>query len=202
MLRIHKPSKIVDWWIAPKYHELKFVNILLPGSLKEDLVIVGHPRNEESRREIWTSTNKVAKITRTGVMTEKGTFYPFKEAHGMYIQFLIEVNKANTVHAYLWDYASHAKDRIIADVTFYEGYQKEDVTFDCKIDEKPKELPCGYSKELKANVVFSPFSKRNFCTRIHVPTEVILATYSGAKLTSEEFRSKMKKIRATKKLLR
>lgn len=199
MVKMRKPSRIADWWIAPKLHELRFVNIFSPNALKQELLVVGHMKDDDNR-EIWTSTNKVVEVTSNGVVTAQGTIYPFKEAHGLYLQFLIEINEPNTVHAYLWDYASPAKDRVIADIEVF-GYNKPGVSFDCRIDEKSKTIPCAYSNELKSNVVFSPFSKRNFCIRISIPDEIVSATYKTAKLTDEEFKVKMKKIKAIRKSL-
>ena len=194
MVNMRKTSRIEDWWIAPKLNELRFVNIFSPNALKQELLVVGHMKDEDNR-ELWTSTNRVVEITSSGVVTAQGTIYPFKEAHALYLQFLIEINKPNTVHAFLWDYASPAKNRITADIEVF-GYEKSNVSFDCKIDEKLKSFPCAYSTELKSNVVFSPFSRRNFCIRIGIPAEIISATYKTAKLTDEEYRAKKKQIKA------
>ena len=201
MAKMSKFSRIKDWWIAPKLHELRFVNIFSPNALKQDLLVVGHIKDIEENRELWTSTNRVVEVTSFGVVTAQGTVYPFKEAHALYLQFLIEINKPNTVHAFLLDYASPAKNKITADIEVF-GYEKSNVTFDCKIDEKLKSFPCAYSNELKSRVVFSPFSRRNFCIRIGIPEEIISATYTTAKLTEEEYQAMKKQIKTIQRSMK
>ena len=67
-------------------------------------MVVGYFNKEKT--ELATSTNRIARVTNKGVITEKGTFYPFKKAHLLYLDFLINIEKENTVIAINWEYTT------------------------------------------------------------------------------------------------
>lgn len=173
-LTLKKP-KITHWWVAQKNLKMAFVNILSGESISENLLIVGYL--DKDSRELATSTNRVIRVTEKGVITEKGTFYPFKEAHKLYLQFLIEANKENTLIATNWDY-SEDFGRIIADVVI-NGNIRRGVDFDFYSNRKTNVILAGYSNELSANVVLTTFAKRNVCIMIGIPASVKSDIYTS-----------------------
>lgn len=107
-----KKSQITDWWVAESNLKMAFVNILSGEQpLSENLLVVGYLDRE--KEELATSTNRVVKVTKDGVITAKGTFYPFEEAHDLYLHFLIEANKEDTLIAFNWDYASKLCKQVV-----------------------------------------------------------------------------------------
>lgn len=99
-----KKSQITDWWVAKSNLKMAFVNILSGEPLSENLLVVGYL--DRDKEELATSTNRVVKVTKDGVITEKGTFYPFEEAHELYLSFLIEVQQEDVLIATNWKYAN------------------------------------------------------------------------------------------------
>lgn len=166
-----KKSQITDWWVAPEESVMRFTNILSgENPLRGHFLVVGYLNKD--KRELATSTNRVVRVTEKGVVTAKGTFYPFEEAHELYLQFLIKANQENTVFAYSWEYASKlSKRKIIADIVGKEEVRKG-VTFDFTPDGETSVLLSGYSKDLSAKVVFATFNKRNVCIKIAIPETV------------------------------
>lgn len=71
-----KKSQITHWWVAKSNLKMAFVNILSGEELSEDLLVVGYLNRE--KEELATSTNRVVRVTDKGVITQKGTFYPFE----------------------------------------------------------------------------------------------------------------------------
>ncbi len=186
-----KKSKIKDWWVAKSNLKMSFVNILSGGPLSEDLLIVGYLGRR--REELATSTNRVVKITKDGVITEKGTFYPFKEAHELYLHFLIEVQKENTLIAINWEYANKlCKQTIIADV-IRDDKIEEGVTFDFTPSKKYNVMFAGYSKDLSSNIVLTTFARRNVCMALGIPDVV---KFDIARSAWELKKKTMKNVRA------
>lgn len=187
-----KKSKITDWWVAKPKSKMAFINILSSENLSQDLLVVGYL--DKGKQELATSTNLVKKITEKGVITEKGTFYPFKEAHPLYLQFLIEANKENTLIATDWDYASKiSKHKIIADIVRKDGIEKG-VTFDFTPIEKGKVMLNGYSKDLSSNIVLTTFAKRNVCITLRIPDSVKSDIYRSSFEDEEETKEKVRLI--------
>ncbi|MBQ2916936.1 MAG: hypothetical protein IJE59_01995 [Clostridia bacterium] len=165
-----KKSKITDWWVAEANLKMAFVNILSGQPLDKNLLVVGYLDKEN--RELGTSTNRVVKVTKEGVITEKGTFYPFKEAHDLYLHFLIEANKENTLIATKWEYADKiCKRKIIADIV-RDGTIEERVTFDFTPSKKYNVMFAGYSKDLSSNIILTTFARRNVCIKLQIPDVV------------------------------
>lgn len=153
-----KKSKITDWWIAEGNNKMAFVNILSGEPLRCNLKVVGYL--DKSQEVVATSTNYVVMITQEGVITSQGSFYPFEEAHELYLQFLIYANKEDTLIGYRWDFADKtSKEKIVADI-IDNGTIRKDVTFDF-IPNKKDVMLSGYSNDLSANVVLATFSRRN-----------------------------------------
>ena len=184
-----KKSKITDWWIAKPKSKMAFINILSSENLSQDLLVVGYL--DKGKQELATSTNLVKKITEKGVITEKGTFYPFKEAHPLYLQFLIEANKENTLIATDWEYTGKFNSRIIADIVRKDGIEKG-VTFDFTPIEKGKVMLNGYSKDLSSNIVLTTFAKRNVCITLRIPDSVKSDIYRSS---FEDEKETMKKVK-------
>lgn len=114
----------------------------------------------------------MVKVTKNGVITEKGTFYPFEEAHELYLHFLIEVHKENTLVATNWEYTSKfCKSTIIADI-IKDGTIEEGVAFDFIPSKKYNVMFAGYSKKLSSNIVLTTFARRNVCITLAIPEAV------------------------------
>lgn len=108
-----KKSRITDWWVAEKNDRMNFLNILSGQPLKGDLVVVGYWDNTKN---LARSTNSVVRITEKGVITAQGTFYPFEEAHPLYLNFLLKVNEENTIIASYWKILDEKSHTMIADI--------------------------------------------------------------------------------------
>ena len=179
-----KKSLITHWWVAKSDLKMAFVNILSGEELSENLLVVGCLNKE--KEELATSTNRVVKVTKKGVITEKGTFYPFEEAHELYLQFLIEANKENTLIATNWKYVNEScKNRIIADILRDDEIEKE-VTFDFTPSGKHEVMFKGYSKDLSANIILTTFARRDVCLIIAIPASVKSDIYYSSLAFKEE----------------
>lgn len=184
-----KKSLITHWWVAKSNLKMAFVNILSGEELGEDLLVVGYLNRE--KEELATSTNRVVRVTEKGVITEKGTFYPFEEAHELYLQFLIEANKENTLIATNWEYVNKlCKSRIIADIVRDDGIEKG-VTFDFTPSKKYGVMFKGYSKDLSANIVLTTFAKRNVCITIAISDSVKSDIYRSSFALEEKTMEKV-----------
>lgn len=192
-----KESKITSWWVAPARRKLRFINILSKEQAKGELIVAGYMKGERHTRKLYTSSNNVVKITEDGVITAKGTFYPFKEAHPVYLRFLAQANKENTILAFLWEYANQFnKKEVIADYIGSDGVKHENVTFDITPDIRSPVLVSGYSEKLGCNVVFSTFNMRSFCIGIWNPTLVKEEIYrSSLFATPKELDARAQKVR-------
>lgn len=191
-----KESKISSWWIAPARSELKFVNILSEDEVKGDLIVVGYLKGMRDTRKLWTSLNYVVKITEDGVITAQGSFYLFEEAHPIYLRFLVQANKENTMMAFRWGHVNKSnKKEIIANLVWDDGVNFENVIFDIIPDKRALVLVSGYSEKLGCNIVFSSFSKRGFCIRIGIPEEVKEEIYSSSLATPKELDARAQKVR-------
>lgn len=185
-----KKSQITDWWVAKSNLKMAFVNILSGEPLSEDLLVVGY--SDREKEELATSTNRVVRVTKDGVITQKGTFYPFEEAHELYMDFLIEVNKENTLIAINWAYANElCENTIIADIV-RSGSIEEGVTFDFTPSKKHEVMFDGYSKKLSANVVLTTFARRNVCIIIDIPdivrSDISRSSFALEKESTEKIR--------------
>lgn len=188
-----KKSKITHWWVAKPKSKMAFINILSRENLNEDLLVVGYL--DIDKRELATSSNRVVKVNKKGVITEKGSFYPFEQAHQLYLQFLIEANKENTLIATDWDYASKiSKHKIIADIVRKDGIEKG-VTFDFTPIEKGNVMLNGYSKDLSSYIVLTTFTKRNVCITFKIPDSVKSDIYSSSFALEEETMKKSEQYR-------
>lgn len=185
-----KKSQITDWWIADDKSKMAFINIFSGEPLSENLLVVGYL--DKDKRELATSTNRVVRVTKKGVITAKGTYYPFQEAHPLYLQFLIEVNKENTLIATNWEYASKlCKSKIIADIVRTDGIEKG-VTFDFVPSKGYPERFKGHSKDLSADVILTTFAKRNVCIKIAIPDSVKTDIYWNSCVSEDDILEKVR----------
>lgn len=188
-----KKSKIKDWWVAKNNNKMAFVNIFESGPIGDDLLIVGYLDKENE--ELATSTNRVAKITKKGVITAKGTFYPFEEAHDLYLHFLIKAQKENTVIAKSWDYAEKgSKSHIVADIE-RDGVVEKGVVFDFTPMRNYNVMFAGYSYSLKSNVLLATFDKRGVCILLKIPDSVRSDIMKSSIATEEETIEKVAKVK-------
>lgn len=189
-----KKSKITDWWVAEENDKMVFVNILSGEPLRSNLKVIGYL--DKSQEVVATSTNYVVMITQEGVITSQGSFYPFLEAHELYLQFLIYANKENTLIGYHWDFADNAsKERIVADI-IDKGTIRKDVTFDFIPNEKDVMLS-GYSNDLAENVILATFSRRNVgCLIIQGIADFVKADiYNSSVALLEESQERVKEVK-------
>ena len=120
------------------------------------------------------------------MITEKGTFYPFEEAHDLYLHFLIEVNKENTLVATNWEYAKKlCKYTVTADV-IRNGEIERGVTFDFIPSKKYNVMFAGYSTELSSNIILTTFARRNVCITLAIPKTVKSDIYRSSLAFEEE----------------
>ena len=191
-----KESKIGSWWIAPRSHELRFINILSEEDLKGDLIVVGYMKGRRHTRELWTSSNRVLKITEDGVITAQGSFYPFEEAHPIYLRFLVQANKPSTKFAYQWGHVNKSDNKqIIANVVMANGKTCQNITFDIIPDKRSPVLVSGYSEKLGGNVVFASFDKRGFCIRIGISEDMKEEIYCTSLVMPKELSARAQQVR-------
>lgn len=169
-----KKSRITDWWVAPKNDKMNFFNILSSKTLNGDFIVMGYL---DKTTELAHSTNSVVRITSKGVITSKGTFYPFEEAHPLYLRFLLKANTENTIIASYWKILDFKSNTMIADILTKEGLIK-DVTFDFIKDEESTVIFSGYSNKLSSNIVVSTFRRKDYCSILGLPNEVISDVYN------------------------
>lgn len=189
-----KKSKITDWWIAEGNDKMNFVNILTGEPLQSDLKVVGY--FDKSQEVVATSTNYVVMITKEGVITSQGSFYPFEEAHNLYLQFLIYTNKKDALIGYNWDFADReSKEKIVADI-IDKGTIRKNVIFDF-IPNEVGVMLSGYSKDLSEDVVLSTFSRRNVgCLIIHGIADFVKADiYHSSFALLEESQERVKEVK-------
>ena len=188
-----KKSQITHWWIAEANLKMAFINILSGEPLSDNLLVVGYLDVE--KEELATSTNRVKRVTKDGVITAKGTFYPIEEAHELYLSFLIEANKEDTLVAINWEYAQKlCKHKIIADVV-KDGNIERGVTFDFTPDKKYNVMFSGYSKDLSANIVLTTFARRNVCITLAIPDTVRADIAHSSFALQDETMQKVKSVK-------
>ena len=178
-----KKSLIKNWWVADENNKMGFVNILRKENIKGKLLVVGY-YGDVGNKELATSTNGVVKITKEGVITAKGSFYPFEEANAVYMQYLIEANTGNSIIANWWEWIG--KNKIRANLV-NENKLKVDLEIDfTPIHNTTGVFVSGYSEQLKANVVISPFREGNYCLMLKIPQYIKRKIYAGALASNEE----------------
>lgn len=182
----YKSSSIKGWWVAKERNWLTFAEINPKETLRDDLFIVGWYENG-----LATSSNKVVKIIKEGIVTAKGTLYPFEEAHKLYIQYLIKTRDKSTLVATNWSVRKIGKILIdvgkskaydysiiqdeyfemIADIT-QAGKTTYDVIFKFQRDlfYTYAVMFSGYSGS--SRIILSPFSRRQVCTMIGIPNVI------------------------------
>lgn len=190
-----KKSQITDWWVAESNLKMAFVNILSGEPLSENLLVVGYLNTD--KQELATSTNLVAKVTKDGVITAQGTFYPFEEAHDLYLHFLIEANKEDTLIAFNWEYKNKLCKRMITADIIRDGKVEEEVTFNFTPSKKYNVVFAGYSEQLSSNIVLTTFARRHVCITLAIPKEV-KSDISRSRIASKE--ETMEKVRAVQNI--
>lgn len=166
-----KKSQLTAWWVAKKGDIFTFVNICSAEKLSDDLIVVGYLKDSITERcyypDLATSSNHVEKVTKKGVITAKGSFYPFEQAHPLYLNFLQLVNEpeANIVIATHWRIVN---GKMNADI-IRNGKISKDITFDFESTYKKNVVVSGFSKELDSDVVVCTFARRGVCAILHVP---------------------------------
>lgn len=177
-----KKSRITDWWVTTRRDPMNFFNIFSNDHFTGDFVVVGYLDNTKT---LATSTNSVIRVTKEGVITAQGSFYPFKEAHPLYLNFLLKANQDNTVIATFWKILDEKSNTMIADITTTES-TKERVTFDFVKSNKSNIMFYGYSKQLSANVVICTFRRDGYCTKISIPDVVESDVYNSSIILEDE----------------
>lgn len=188
-----KKSKITDWWVAKKGYKMAFENIISGDPLEKELLIVGYL--DKSKEVLATSTNQVILVCKDGVVTAQGSFYPFEEAHELYLQFLINANKENTVIARAWEIKQEfPKIMLVADIICGSEIKKN-IIFDFIPDGKNYVMFHGYSETLSSNVVLTTFARRNVCIILEIPKMVTDDIYSSSFALEEESYCRLQAVR-------
>lgn len=187
-----KKSRITDWWITTRNDPMNFFNIFSSDHFSGDFVVVSYLDNT---KELATSTNSVIRITKEGVITAQGSFYPFKEAHPLYLKFLLKANKNNTIIASYWDFEilDETSFTMIADILTPDGIKKE-VSFDFIPDKNSTLMFSGHSNELSADVVLCTFRRKGYCSIIGIPDVVIYDVYNSSIIFEDDHIKLLKEI--------
>lgn len=187
-----KKSRITDWWVTTRNDPMNFLNIFSKNNFKGDFVVVGYLDNT---KELAHSTNSVIRITKEGVITAQGSFYPFKEAHPLYLKFLLKANKNNTIIASYWDFEilDETSFAMIADISTPEGIKKE-VTFDFIPDKNSTLMFSGHSNELSSDIVLCTFRRKGYCSIIGIPDAVKYDVYNSSIIFEDDLIKLLKEI--------
>ena len=156
-----KKSFIYNWWVGTESERRWFVDIFSKEPLTSDCIIVGQINSHFY--DIETSRHPVVKVTRSGVITSSGRFYPFSTAHPLYMMYLNELHsKERGVVAFNWCNDKSSENCIQADVVFPNGECKRNIIFDFIpiLDEYKSFL--GFSETLQCRVVLQTFDTRPF----------------------------------------
>lgn len=192
-----KKSQLTHWWVGEEGNIMAFYNILSSHEVpKNRLNVVGYYDNTD---EIAKSENYVVLITKDGVITTQGSFYPFEEAHELYLQFLIKANKKNTIIARRWQIVDEQKGFLLADI-IRNGKVEEAVMFDFTPDKKRNVMFFGTSEKLDAKVVLASFSRRDAgCLILAGATDIVKSDIKKSSFSSEEM--SQKRVKKVKKIL-
>lgn len=157
MLLCRKKSFVLEWWIAKKDDKFKFINITDARNVTTDCIVIG--RNINPINHYITSVHHVEKVTKKGVYTASGRYYPFKNAHPLYLKFLCEIILKSSIIASRWERIDIEDNIYIADIEYPNGEIVKDVVFDFKSDVTNFK---GVSNVLGNTVVFNTFDRREF----------------------------------------
>lgn len=198
MLGFRKRSFIRDWWVARKDDKFKFIDITDRRNLTEDSIIVG--RTYSVFPEIDMSRNSVVKVTKRGVYTAKGRFYPFSRAHPLYLMFLYQIHiPPAAMIASKWEWLDYKNNMYLANIEYPSGEKQEGVVFDLKKSPDVRNTFVGVSEMLEGTVVFNTFDMKSLSAN-HSANDVFPAE---AYHTALEFSAKRRKaIRNVKKVFR
>lgn len=186
-----KKSRISTWWVATRDDKMNFFNIFSSKHFVADLVVVGYLDNTT---ELATSTNSIVRVTDDGIITAQGTFYPFEEAHPLYLKFLLRANSPNTVIASYWKIIDQKFHTMIADIVT-SAWTQEGITFDFIPDKKSIVMFSGYSHNLSSKVVLSTFRRKGYCSIIGIPNSVISDIAISAIISQDVFIKLVEKVK-------
>ncbi len=156
-----KKAFIYNWWVGTKDERLWFVDIFSKEPLTNNCIIVGQINSPFYDME--TSRNPVVKVTKRGVITASGRFYPFSTAHPLYMMYLNEIHsKERGIIAFNWR-VDRTSDRCIqADVVLPNGECKESIIFDfTPLSDEHKNF-LGFSETLQSKIILHTFDVRPF----------------------------------------
>lgn len=187
-----KKSRITDWWVTTRNDPMNFFNIFSSNHFHGDFVVVGYLDNT---KELAHSTNSIIRITDEGVITSKGSFYPFKEAHPLYLKFLLKANKDNTIIASYWNFEvlDQISFTMIANISTPEGIKK-DVTFDFIPDKNSTLMFSGHSNKLSSDIVLCTFRRKGYCSILGIPDAVKYDVYNSSFILLDELNSILTKL--------
>lgn len=156
-----KKGFICNWWIATKTEKRRFVDIFSNEHKSCECFVVGNTHTPFYEME--TSRHPVVKVTKRGVVTSSGRFYPFATAHTLYLMYLLEIhNDLGRYIAVNWNKEANGEGKIKANVILPTGDLIEDVVFDFNSTYKIPTYFCGFSKELQRKVVINTFDQKPF----------------------------------------
>lgn len=193
-----KKSRLTHWWVADSNDKMNFCNIFSEEvSFQGFFKVIGYLDNNPEK--IAPSTNYVVMITKDGVITAQGSFYPWEEAHELYLRFLLKANQSDTVIASRWKILDPKKCLMLADIT-RNGVVEENVEFDFIPDKGTNVIFSGMSSKLDSKVVFATFSRRDVgCLVIAGVDERVKEDVKKSSYASKE--SSQKRVEGVKKIL-
>ncbi len=154
-----KKAFIYNWWIGTKNERLWFVDIFSEDAITNNCFVVGQIHSPFYEME--TSRNPVVKVTKKGVITASGRFYPFSTAHPLYMMYLNEIHsKERGCVAFNWHQDRSSELCIQADVVFPNGECKENIIFDFTPFSDEYKNFLGFSETLQSRVVLHTFDIR------------------------------------------
>lgn len=154
-----KKAFIYNWWVGTKSERLRFVDIFTKDCLTNECIIVGQVHTPFYDME--TSRNPVVKVTKRGVITASGRFYPFSTAHPLYLMYLKEIhNKERGIIAFNWRDDRTEESKIETDAVLPDGGYMENVIIDfVPLCEEYKRI-LGFSETLQSKVVLHAFDQK------------------------------------------
>lgn len=178
-----KDLPIYSWWVTNTDSKMEFADITIGKVVPNQFYIVGYRRDKYSilAPKVIRSSDSIIKVKKNGVIAKSGTFYPFDEAHLLYLKFLIDIREENIIVATNWKFSK--KDfSMTANISTRDLEIKVyDVTFDFIPDESIDILYKGYSEKLQSTIILSPFDKKD------VETDVVTSKMIAADIYNTSF---------------
>lgn len=194
-----KKAFIYNWWIASDNERFKFVDITNKDNIKDEYFVYGFSKFF-SIPEFQGSKNPIKIVTRKGIYTASGRFYPFKTAHPLYLMFLNKIHTNNdTLIVSRWECIDETKHVYIADIEDLKGKKQEDVILECESEENDKMFLIG--KYNNSTVIFNPFDMRSlyYCKKGSYSIEMYYSAHNYQHLMRKSIKDLRKNLKKQKR---